>query len=352
MQTPDAQLNALVRVSIFERLVPSLGLAVTALSGIVGALMIFRFFRLIRSAESAGYSAFFAGMTEIDFAVGVMLIIAAVLVAFAILVSIIRLFTTNATSSPPGILFLIVALLSVIPAFAIHYVLHWMKEVLLNPVDGGISGIADSVTYISYFAIGFAVVVLIVLLAFSFVPFSARPGRKVSALIFLMIAEILIAVIAGVFLWDARASMIEQYKDRTATPTYTVPDEEPSTDNDLPESVDGNTTLDDFVADEDDSNSNRKVRTISGGVLNGKAIDLPQPPYPPAARAVRASGQVSVQVTVGVDGKILSASAVSGHPLLRPAAVQAARQARLSPTFLGGEPVKVTGVLNYNFALQ
>lgn len=88
---------------------------------------------------------------------------------------------------------------------------------------------------------------------------------------------------------------------------------------------------------------------ISGGVLNGKAISLPQPPYPPAARAVHASGAVNVQVTVDEKGNVTSASAVSGHPLLRAAATAAARQARFSPTKLSGAPVKVTGVIVYNF---
>lgn len=90
-------------------------------------------------------------------------------------------------------------------------------------------------------------------------------------------------------------------------------------------------------------------KTILGGVLNGKAIDLPAPPYPPAARAARASGSVSVQVLIDETGRVVSASAVSGHPLLRNAAVEAARSARFSPTLLGGESVKVSGVINYNF---
>jgi TonB family protein len=100
-----------------------------------------------------------------------------------------------------------------------------------------------------------------------------------------------------------------------------------------------------------DSNSNKSnpPKTISGGVLNGKAVDLPKPVYPPAARAVRASGAVNVQVTVDEKGDVISASAVSGHPLLRAAAVQAARQAKFSPTLLSGKPVKVNGVIVYNF---
>jgi TonB family protein len=96
----------------------------------------------------------------------------------------------------------------------------------------------------------------------------------------------------------------------------------------------------------------KSVAPISGGVLNGKAISLPKPAYPPIARAVRASGMVTVQVTIDETGKVISARAVGGHPLLQQAAVQAANQARFSPTLLSGRPVKVTGVITYNFVAQ
>ena len=91
---------------------------------------------------------------------------------------------------------------------------------------------------------------------------------------------------------------------------------------------------------------------ISGGVLNGKAISLPKPAYPPIARAAHASGTVVVQVLIDENGSVVSAHAVSGHPLLQGAAVGAARQARFSPTKLSGQPVKVTGVIQYNFVAQ
>jgi TonB family protein len=90
-------------------------------------------------------------------------------------------------------------------------------------------------------------------------------------------------------------------------------------------------------------------KQIPGGVLNGKATSLPKPPYPPAARAVGASGSVSVQVLVDENGNVVSANAVTGHPLLRAAAVSAARSARFSPTVLSGQPVKVSGIITYNF---
>lgn len=89
--------------------------------------------------------------------------------------------------------------------------------------------------------------------------------------------------------------------------------------------------------------------SISGGVLNGKAELLVRPEYPRAAAAVRASGAVNVQVTIDENGTIISAAAVSGHPLLRPAAEKAALASKFAPTLLEGQPVQVTGIIVYNF---
>jgi TonB family protein len=100
-----------------------------------------------------------------------------------------------------------------------------------------------------------------------------------------------------------------------------------------------------------DASAPRDNSAISGGVLNGKAVSLPTPLYPKKARAARAFGIVTVQVTIDEIGRVISAHAVSGHPLLQEAAVQAAYQARFTPTLLMGQPVKVTGVITYNFQL-
>ncbi len=91
---------------------------------------------------------------------------------------------------------------------------------------------------------------------------------------------------------------------------------------------------------------------ISGGVLNGKAVHLVQPPYPPIARSAHASGQVVVQVLIDENGAVVAAHATSGHPLLQAAAVAAARASRFTPTKLSGQPVKVNGVIIYNFVAQ
>jgi len=91
---------------------------------------------------------------------------------------------------------------------------------------------------------------------------------------------------------------------------------------------------------------------ISGGVLNGKAVHQVQPPYPPIARSAHASGQVVVQVLIDENGSVVAAHATSGHPLLQAAAVAAARSSKFTPTKLSGQPVKVNGVIIYNFVAQ
>jgi TonB family protein len=91
---------------------------------------------------------------------------------------------------------------------------------------------------------------------------------------------------------------------------------------------------------------------IRGGVLNGKADRRVQPAYPAIARAAMAEGGVAVEVVVNEDGGIESAKAISGHPLLQQAAVDAAQQWHFSPTMLSGKPVKVKGVITFSFALS
>lgn len=95
--------------------------------------------------------------------------------------------------------------------------------------------------------------------------------------------------------------------------------------------------------------SSNSSKTINGGVINGKATKLVKPAYPAAARAAQAAGAVNVQVTFNEEGDVISATAVSGHPLLREAAVEAARASKFAPTRLAGQLVKVTGVIVYNF---
>jgi len=94
-----------------------------------------------------------------------------------------------------------------------------------------------------------------------------------------------------------------------------------------------------------------KVLKISR-ILNSQALSLPRPAYPPLARQIKVQGTVAVQVLIDESGKVISAKAMSGHPLLVPEAQKAAMQARFSPTLIGDQPVKVSGVITYNFLMN
>lgn len=70
------------------------------------------------------------------------------------------------------------------------------------------------------------------------------------------------------------------------------------------------------------------------------------------ARQIRLQGKVSVQVLIDETGKVISAKALSGDPFFIPESERAAMRARFSPTIIGDQPVKVSGVITYNFVLQ
>lgn len=103
---------------------------------------------------------------------------------------------------------------------------------------------------------------------------------------------------------------------------------------------------------------NAPNRPVVYGTLNHRypttethksADPLPKPVYPPAARAVGASGSVDVRVVIDDTGKVFTAEVVSGHPLLRAVSIAAACESKLAPTLLDGKPVWMTGIVTYKF---
>jgi TonB family protein len=104
--------------------------------------------------------------------------------------------------------------------------------------------------------------------------------------------------------------------------------------------------------DAPDTTAQPKKLNVSGGVLQGTAIKKVQPVYPPVARVAGASGAVQVQITISETGDVIDAMALSGHPMLRASALAAARQWVFKPTEISGTPVKVQGILTFNFTLS
>lgn len=91
---------------------------------------------------------------------------------------------------------------------------------------------------------------------------------------------------------------------------------------------------------------------LNVGQLNSKALSLPKPLYPPMGKQMRIEGVVRVAVLVDESGKVVSARAESGHMMLRESAINAAQQARFAPTLVSGQPVPISGFINYTFSLK
>jgi periplasmic protein TonB len=91
---------------------------------------------------------------------------------------------------------------------------------------------------------------------------------------------------------------------------------------------------------------------VGGNVQAALAIRAPKPAYPPLAKQARIQGVVKLNAVIGKDGAIQDLKAVSGHPLLVPAALEAVRQWLYKPTLLNGEPVEVVTVIDVNFTLS
>jgi TonB family protein len=90
----------------------------------------------------------------------------------------------------------------------------------------------------------------------------------------------------------------------------------------------------------------------SGGAPTDSPITRVQPEYPAPAKASHVRGQVIVEVTIDEEGSVIAASAISGHQLLKDAAVGAARQWKFPPTTLQGTSVKVVGMIRFSFKMD
>ena len=87
-------------------------------------------------------------------------------------------------------------------------------------------------------------------------------------------------------------------------------------------------------------------------MMEGNLIYRVQPEYPALARQVRIQGLVVLRAIINRDGAIENLQALSGHPLLVPAALNAVRQWRYRPYVLNGEPVEVETEVKVNFILS
>jgi TonB family protein len=86
-----------------------------------------------------------------------------------------------------------------------------------------------------------------------------------------------------------------------------------------------------------------------GRIMPPKKIKDVQPVYPAIARSSGVSGVVTIEATIGPDGKVVDAKVVRSIPLLDRAALDAVRQWEYLPTMLNGSPVPVLVTVTINF---
>lgn len=92
-----------------------------------------------------------------------------------------------------------------------------------------------------------------------------------------------------------------------------------------------------------------RVRVASLGVIYCKS-NIVKPAYSQAAKAIQARGTVKVQVLINEIGKVVEAKAISGHPVLHANSIAAALTSTYEPVKLSGKPIKVSGVIVYNYS--
>lgn len=88
---------------------------------------------------------------------------------------------------------------------------------------------------------------------------------------------------------------------------------------------------------------------LSETLFGCKLLKNPYPKYPEAARRIAGARVILVSVEADETGRITSARMISGESAFKDASEQAAMSAQLRPTLIDGRPVKVKGVIKYQF---
>lgn len=91
---------------------------------------------------------------------------------------------------------------------------------------------------------------------------------------------------------------------------------------------------------------------VGGRVMAPRVLSSPDPIYPVLAKQARIQGDVQIDAVIDVKGNIVEMQAISGHPLLIPAALDALRRWKYQPTILNDEPVPVQLIVTIRFRLQ
>ena len=90
----------------------------------------------------------------------------------------------------------------------------------------------------------------------------------------------------------------------------------------------------------------------SPAVMQAHLMYAPRATYPMMAEMTRTQGPVTVEAVVGKSGRVIRAQAISGHHLLRGAAVREVIGRRYRPYTVNGRPVNVATMVTIDFRLR
>jgi TonB family protein len=129
-----------------------------------------------------------------------------------------------------------------------------------------------------------------------------------------------------------------------AVPADAVPDA-------TPKPTDANSSPARTDAPDTSTDSPKRIQ-VASGVTQGLILHRVSPEYPEIARQAGIAGAVILKAVISKEGTIEDLQVISGHPLLRGAAIDAVKQWRYRPYLRNGEPVEVDTYITVNFALS
>ena len=91
---------------------------------------------------------------------------------------------------------------------------------------------------------------------------------------------------------------------------------------------------------------------VGGEVKPPRLLFGPEPEYPPLAKMSRISGVVIIEAIIDENGNVKGMRAISGHPILIPAALSAVSKRRYEPTVLDGQPTPIDLRVEVSFSFS
>jgi hypothetical protein len=187
-----------IRVSIAQRLIPSLAYSITALGGGFGALFLIHAMMAIHASEEIDVVA--SALTNAFFSLTVSLLFGVVVGLVGILMYVGTLFGNRKTSSPSVLYILVPGFLGILP-----HAVSWRlgRLILLAPYAGtNIIGMSKIMYLALTGAIVLAVLTPIAGLIMSLLRVTSLPGRKFGPLILMMVFEIIMTVSMGMLMYQ------------------------------------------------------------------------------------------------------------------------------------------------------